>query len=50
MAETSLTMGEALPKPDASLHNAGADLEEPIHLIPAASRVRIVPEVAYEAV
>ncbi len=48
MAETNLLLGEALPKPDATLHEAEADLEEPIHLIlNAASKVRIMP--IYEA-
>ena len=50
MAETNLSIGEALPRPDASLNDVDADLEEPIHLIlTASSRVKVVPEVAYEA-
>lgn len=50
MAETNLSMGEALPGPDASLSDVDADLEEPIHLIlTASSRVKVVPEVSYEA-
>jgi len=50
MAETNLTMGEALPQPDPSLQDGDADLEEPIHLIlTAASRVKVVPEAVYEA-
>jgi hypothetical protein len=50
MAETNLAMGEALPKPGASVKDVNADLEEPIHLIlTASSRVKIVPEAAYEA-
>jgi hypothetical protein len=34
MAETNILLGEALPKPDATLYDAEADLEEPIHLLP----------------
>ena len=44
MAETNLMYGEALPHPDPSLHDADADIEEPLHLIlSAASRVSITP-------
>jgi predicted RNase H-like HicB family nuclease len=44
MAETNVLLGEALPKPDVTLHDAEADLEEPIHLIlNAASKVIITP-------
>lgn len=50
MAETSLQAGEPLPVPNSSLTDQEADLEEPIHLIlNAASQIRIVPEVLYEA-
>ena len=49
MAETNLLLGEALPIPDASLTDAEADLEEPIHLIlEAASQIKTVPETIYE--
>jgi hypothetical protein len=49
MAETNVLLGEALPKPDATLQDAEADLEEPIHLIlNAASKVTITP--VYEVV
>jgi predicted RNase H-like HicB family nuclease len=48
MAETTLLAGEALPKPNSTLSDAEADLEEPIHLLlSAASRVTVVP--TYEA-
>ncbi len=41
MAETSLLLGEPLPRPDSSRTDPDADLEEPIHLLlTAASRVR----------
>jgi predicted RNase H-like HicB family nuclease len=44
MAETNVLLGEALPKPDPTLHDSEADLEEPIHLIlNAASKVMITP-------
>ncbi len=43
MAETSLLLGEALPRPDPAATDA--DLEEPIHLLlSAASRVAQVPQ------
>lgn len=45
MAETSLLLGEALPRPDPASTDADADLEEPIHLLlSAASRVAQVPQ------
>jgi predicted RNase H-like HicB family nuclease len=48
MAETTLLAGEALPKPNPTLTETEADLEEPIHLLlNAASRITIVP--SYEA-
>ena len=47
MAETALLRGETLPSPDPSCTDPEADLEEPIHLLlTAASRVRVMPEVA----
>ena len=47
-AETNLLAGEPLPKPDASVSEFDADLEEPIHLLlTAASHVTVVP--TYEA-
>jgi hypothetical protein len=47
MAETALLMGEALPRPDATVCDPEADIEEPIHLVlKAASRVEIVPAAA----
>lgn len=50
MAETNLLLGESLPVPDASISDAEADLEEPIHLIlNASSKVKIIPELVYEA-
>lgn len=50
MAETNLLLGESLPTPNAELSDAEADLEEPIHLIlNAASSVKVVPELVYEA-
>ncbi len=50
MAETNLLLGETLPSPDPTKTDVEADLEEPIHLIlNAASRVKIVPELIYEA-
>lgn len=50
MAETNLRLGESLPSPDSALSDVSADIEEPIHLIlNASSRVRIVPELTYEA-
>ena len=51
MAETNLLFGEPLPKPDPSLSDAEADLEEPIHLLlTATSRVTTVPKNAGAAV
>jgi predicted RNase H-like HicB family nuclease len=45
MAETNLHHGEPLPRPDPSLSDSEADLEEPIHLLlTAASRVDFVPQ------
>lgn len=45
MAETSLSRGEALPIPDPSVTDPESDLEEPIHLLLAASsRVRQVAQ------
>ncbi len=50
MAETNLILGEALPKPDKTVMDPEADLEEPIHLILNASpSVREVPELLNEA-
>ena len=50
MAETSLMLGESLPTPNPLLTDPEADLEEPIHLIlNASSKVRVVPELIYEA-
>lgn len=45
MAETSLLLGDALPKPDPLVTDPESDLEEPIHLLlTAASRVAEVPQ------
>ena len=45
MAETNLLRGEPLPRPDPSLTDPEADIEEPIHLLlTAASHVRVVPQ------
>jgi predicted RNase H-like HicB family nuclease len=45
MAETNLLHGDPLPRPDPSLSDPEADLEEPIHLLlTAASQVRVVPQ------
>ena len=45
MAETNLMYGESLPRPDPTLHDGEADIEEPIHLVlSAASRVTITPQ------
>ena len=45
MAETNISLGEPLPVPNATVTNAEADIEEPIHLLlTAASQVTIVPE------
>jgi len=50
MAETNLLLGEALPRPDSEQSDPEADLEEPIHLIlNASSRVKVVPDITYEA-
>ena len=50
MAETNLLLGESLPTPNPQLTDKEADLEEPIHLIlNAASKIKIVPELVYEA-
>ena len=47
MAETHLMRGEPLPLPKPTCTDPESDLEEPIHLLlTAASRVKIVPEVA----
>ena len=49
MAETNLSLGESLPIPNPSLTDSEADLEEPIHLVLAASnRVSVTPELNYE--
>ena len=45
MAETNLTLGEPLPKPNPSAADPESDIEEPIHLLlTAASRVQQVPQ------
>lgn len=45
MAEALWLEGESLPSPDPSRTDAGADLEEPIHLLlTASSRVSMVPD------
>jgi predicted RNase H-like HicB family nuclease len=45
MAETSLMMGEPLPRPDPTRTDPDADLEEPIFLLlSAASKVAVVPQ------
>ncbi len=45
MAETSLQLGEALPRPNPSATDPESDLEEPVHLlVRAASRVVEVPQ------
>ena len=50
MAETNLMLGESLPSPNPTLSDPEADLEEPIHLIlNASSKVKVVPELIYEA-
>jgi predicted RNase H-like HicB family nuclease len=47
MAEANLLEGEALPVPDPQVHDAEADIEEPIYLLlTAASRVVTVPEMS----
>ncbi len=49
MAETTLLLGEALPRPDQDLNDPDADLEEPIHLLlNASSKVKTVPDIVYE--
>ncbi len=50
MAETALLLGESLPVPNSKISDPEADIEEPIHLIlNAASTVKVVPELIYEA-
>jgi predicted RNase H-like HicB family nuclease len=45
MAETHLLAGEPLPRPDPTISDPEADLEEPIHLLlTAANRVQIAPK------
>ncbi len=45
LAEVHLERGEPLPKPDPTLTDEEADLEEPIYLLlQAASRVALVPQ------
>jgi predicted RNase H-like HicB family nuclease len=45
MAETNLLLGEPLPRPDPSVTDPDADLEEPIYLLlTAASQVALVPQ------
>ncbi len=45
MAETCWLAGEPLPRPDPSLSDPAADLEEPIHLlVTASSHVSTVPD------
>jgi predicted RNase H-like HicB family nuclease len=45
MAETNLSLGEPLPRPDPTRTNDEADLEEPIHLLlTATNRVALVPQ------
>jgi hypothetical protein len=47
MAEVALQLGEALPRPDASVTDPEADIEESIHLVlQAATRVEVVPAAA----
>jgi predicted RNase H-like HicB family nuclease len=44
VAETSLLLGEPLPRPDASRTDDEADIEEPVHLLlSAASHVSVAP-------
>jgi predicted RNase H-like HicB family nuclease len=44
MAETNLSLGEPLPRPDPSATDPEADLEEPIYLfLSAASHAALVP-------
>ena len=50
MAETNLLVGESLQIPNPNLTSSDSDLEEPIHLIlNASSKVKIIPELIYEA-
>jgi predicted RNase H-like HicB family nuclease len=45
MAESSLLDGHALPRPDPTISDPDADIEEPIHLLlTAASRITQVPQ------
>ena len=47
MAETNLSLGESLPRPDPGLTDPDSDLEEPIHLLlTATSRVELIPQSA----
>jgi len=47
MAETSLALGEPLPRPDPSASDSSADIEEPIHLLlTAASHVVTIAQPA----
>lgn len=47
MAEVNLSRGESLPKPDVSIIDPEADLEEPIYLIlSAASHIQVLPDLA----
>lgn len=50
MAETNLSLGEALPSPEPEITDAEADLLEPIYLIlSASSGVKQSPNRVYEA-
>jgi predicted RNase H-like HicB family nuclease len=45
MAETAVTLGEALPTPNPAATDDEADLEEPIHLLlTSATRIAHVPQ------
>ena len=45
IAETNLSLGEPLPRPDPTRTSDEADLEEPIHLLlTATNRVALVPQ------
>jgi predicted RNase H-like HicB family nuclease len=45
MAETNLSLGEPLPRPDPTRTSDEADLEEPIHLLlTTTNRVALVPQ------
>ncbi len=47
MAETSLLLGEPLPRPDPTRTDPDADLEEPIYLLlTATSRISVTPQSA----